>query len=373
MKKFGLILAGVLALTATVGLTACGGGGSDDPAIHSITYTENDNYRVIDLSSTGQTGSNILFDVESESVFYEIGEVSYNGTAITKGSLGYQFTMPDEDVSIEIELTPVTEYDDPDDYLSWDSSVIDEISVASEEDKGYEYLDCEQKLSLAFDMAKFGQNNNNIDREEILSSNQNVIPDEALSFDPLLDSDIHGSSGSNKILGGSLVVDLKQINPGTTTIYLYLDFNNAGSATLMRTFTVTEYGEIEVETVDVPFKVINESKFDSDDDLANITIRIVDTDYIYGSTAPESQSFTLDELTNGEGTFKYVDGHTYSISASHGADWDGEHYGTVTALSVNDWFGQGSTVTGFNQISGGVLTLVTIPTSTNPVQITIDD
>ena len=118
MKKFGLILAGVLALTATVGLTACGGGGSDDPAIHSITYTENDNYRVIDLSNAGQTGSNILFDVESESVFYEIGEVSYNGTAITKGSLGYQFTMPDEDVSIEIELTPVTEYDDPDDYLS---------------------------------------------------------------------------------------------------------------------------------------------------------------------------------------------------------------------------------------------------------------
>ena len=373
MKKFGLILAGVLALTATVGLTACGGGGSDDPAIHSITYTENDNYRVIDLSNTGQTGSNILFDVESESVFYEIGEVSYNGTAITKGSLGYQFTMPDEDVSIEIELTPVTEYDDPDDYLSWDSSVIDEISVASEEDKGYEYLDCEQNLSLVFDIAKFGQNNNNIDREEILSSNQNVIPDEALSFDPLLDSDIHGSSGSNKILGGSLVVDLKQINPGTTTIYLYLDFNNAGSATLMRTFTVTEYGEIEVETVDVPFKVINESKFDSDDDLANITIRIVDTDYIYGSTAPESQSFTLDELTNGEGTFKYVDGHTYSISASHGADWDGEHYGTVTALPVNDWTGQGSTVTGFNRISGGVLTLVTIPTSTNPVQITIDD
>ncbi len=367
MKKFGLILAGVLALTATVGLTACGGGGSDDPAIHSITYTENDNYRVIDLSNTGQTGSNILFDVESESVFYEIGEVSYNGTAITKGSLGYQFTMPDEDVSIEIELTPVTEYDDPDDYLSWSSTVIDEISVASEEDKGYEYLDCEQNLSLVFDMAKFGSYNSNVDRKEILSSNQEVIPDSALDFEPI------EQSGISYIIGGNLVVDLKQINPGTTTIYLYLDFNNASSATLMRTFTVTEFGKIEVETVDVPFEVTNESKFDSDADLANITIRIEDTDYIYGSTAPEYQSFTLDELTNGEGTFKYVDGHTYSISASHGADWDGEHYGTVTALPVNDWTGQGSTVTGFNRISGGVLTLATIPTSTNPVQITIDD
>ncbi len=366
MKKFGFILAGVLALTATVGLTACGGNGSDDPAMHSITYTENDNYRVIDLSSTGQTGSNILFDVESESVFYEIGEVSYNGTAITKGSLGYQFTMPDEDVSIEIELTPVTEYDDPDDYLSWDSSVIDEISVASEEDKGYEYLDCEQKLSLAFDMAKFGSYNSNVDRKEILSSNQEVIPDSALDFEPI------EQSGISYIIGGNLVVDLKQINPGTATIYLYLDFNNAGSATLMRTFTVTEYGEIEVETVDVPFKVINESKFDSTDDLANISIRIVDTDYIYGSTAPESQSFTLDELTNGEGTFKYVDGHTYSISASH-AIWNEEtgRYENPTSLSINDWLGQGTTITGFNQIIDGKLTLVSLPTEA--IKITLND
>ena len=97
--------------------------------------------------------------------------------------------------------------------------------------------------------------------------------------------------------------------------------------------------------------------------MANITIRIVDTDYIYGSTAPESQSFTLDELTNGEGTFKYVDGHTYSISASH-AIWNEEtgRYENPTSLSINDWLGQGTTITGFNQIIDGKLTLVSLPT-----------
>ena len=366
------ILAGVLALTATIGLTACGGG-SDDPAMHSITYTENDNYRVIDLSAEGQTGSDILFDVVSESVFYEIGEVSYNGTPITKGSLGYKFTMPDEDVLIEIDLTPVTEYDDPDDYLSWGSNVIDEISVASEEDMGYTSLECTQKLPLVFDMAEFGSNNNVVETDDVLSSNQDVIPDEALSFDPFLASEID-SMAANTVLGGDIVVDLKQINPGTTTIYLHLDFNNASDATLMRTFTVTEYGEIEVETVDLAFEVINESKFDDPDDWANITIRIEDNDYIYGGTAPESQSFTLSELVNSEGTFEYVDGHAYSISASY-AVWIEEEGrydpATMATLSINDYVGEGSSSIGFNQILNGELTLVSLPTEA--IEITLND
>ncbi len=369
MKKFGLILAGVLALTATVGLTACGGGGSDDPAMHSITYTENDNYRVIDLSAQGQTGSEILFDVVSESVFYEIGEVSYNGTPVTKGSLGYKFTMPDTDVSIEIDLMPVTEYDDPDDYLSWDSSVIDEISVASEEDKGYSW-DCTQKLPLSFNMTKFGSSNTQV-ITEFDSSDESVIPVDALSFDPLLDSDIHGSSGSNVILGGNIVVDLKKINPGTASIYFRFDSNNSSEAELIRTFTVIEYGEIEVETWDVAFSVDNNTGFD---DLENIQITFNDNNYVYGSAAPKSQTFTLSELTDLKGTLVFAVGHTYSISASY-AVWIEEEGrydpATMATLSINDYVIEGSSISGFNQISNGELTLISRPTKT--VEITLND
>lgn len=353
-----------MALAVTAGLSACGGRSSGDPAIHSITCAENENYRVIDLAEQGQTGSDILFDVESESVFYEIGEVSFNGTPITKGSLGYKFTMPDADVTIEIDLTPVTEYDDPDDYLSWGSNALDQISVASEEDKGYESLECTQEIPLSFDMNKFGWNNNTLDRKEILSSNQEVIPDEALSFDPLLASEITPGA-MNVVRGGSLVVDLKQINPGTATIYFYLDYNNSSSATLMRTFTVTEYGGIEVETQDVAFTVDNRTSFD---DLENIQISFHDNAYIYGGTAPASQSFTLDELTSGEGTFKYAEGHSYTIRARH-ATYNEEtgYYENVTEFDIDDWVGSGSATTGFNQIIDKVLTLVSLPTK--PVEI----
>ena len=360
MKKFVLGILAVVSMAAmSLGLVACEGG-ADDPAIHNITYTENENYRVIDLSAEGQTGSDILFDVVSESVFYEIGEVSYNGTPITKGSLGYKFTMPDEDVSIEVGLTPVTEYDDPDDYLSWDSSVIDEISAA--EDKTVTW-DVTQEIPLSFDMAEFGSYNSNVDRQEILSSNQEVIPDSALSFEPIEQSNI------SYIIGGNLVVDLKQINPGTATIYLYLDFNNASSATLMRTFTVTEYGEIEVETWDVAFTVDNNTDFN---DLANIQISFYDNDYIYGGTVPQSQTFTLDELESGAATLVYVVGHSYEVSASH-AVWNEEtgHYEDVTSLDIGDWTGSGSLTAGFNQIIDGELTLVSLPTSAIVITLSV--
>ncbi len=357
MKKFSLILAGALALAVTAGLSACGGRSSGDPAIHSITCAENENYRVIDLAEQGQTGSDILFDVESESVFYEIGEVSFNGTPITKGSLGYKFTMPDADVTIEIDLTPVTEYDDPDDYLSWGSGVLDCISVA--EDKTVSW-DVTQAIPLSFDMAEFGSYNTEID-DEFQSSNEEVIPVAALSFDAIT------GSNDNLIRGGNIVVDLKQINPGTVSIYFRFDSNNASEAELIRTFTVTEYGSIEVETWDVSFAVDNQTGFD---DLANVQISFTDSNYIYGGTAPQSQTFTLDKLANGEGTFKYAVGHSYMISASH-ATYNEEtgHYENVTAFDIDAWRGEGhgSSDADFNRIEGGVLTLVSQPTK--PVKI----
>lgn len=372
MKKTSIILTSLVCITTVFGLASCNDGGGGDPAIYNITYEENDNYRVIDFDSQGQEGSNILFDVESTSVFYEIGEVTYNGTPISRGALGYQFIMPGEDVVIKIELEPITEYDDPNDYLSWNSSVIDEISMASEEDKGYEYLDCVQNLTLDFDMAEFGSYNSvDENNTEVLSSNQDVIPNSAISFDPIKESDLIGSSGSNVVRGGSIRVDLKQINPGTATIYAHLSFNNADDATLMRTFTVTEYGKVEVETWNVPYTVINETSYD---DLENIQISITDQDYVYGSNAPQYQGCSLDELVDGKGTLVFAVGHSYSVRANY-AVWNEEDqkYETTVALDVYDWTGRGSSTSGFNQIKNGILTLVSLPTDTNPIQITIDN
>ena len=215
--------------------------------------------------------------------------------------------MPSEDVVIEIELVPITSYDDPDDYLSWDETVIDEISVLSEEDKQYTALDFNQKLKLNIDITKFWNSNNLLDREEFESSNEDVIPDDALKFEPI-------KTSMGYIHGGSIVVDLKKVNPGTATIYFYMDGNNGRGAGLMRTFTVKPYGEVEVDTIDIPFEVSNDT---SVNDIENMHINITDKEHIYGSNEEEIQSYTLSELNKMEGTFKYIEGHSYLITAMH--------------------------------------------------------
>lgn len=48
-------------------------------------------------------------------------------------------------------------------------------------------------------------------------------------------------------------------------------------------------------------------------------------------------------------------------------------YETTVALDVYDWTGRGSSTSGFNQIKNGILTLASLPTDTNPIQITIDN
>lgn len=362
MKKLSFIFASIVPILGALALTACDDGEPSTPTTYDISYTEDDRYTVSELETEAEEGDLVNFKVESNSVFYEIDKVSFNGTTITEDEFGYSFTMPAEDVTITIDLTPITEYDDPDDYLSWDDSVLDEISTASDSDKEVSW-DVEQTLALDFDMAKFGSYNTEIDAE-FLSSNEGVIPASALSFEAVT------GNMDNLIKGGNIIVDLKQINPGTASIYFSFDSNNASEAHLIRTFTVTEYGKIELDTIEPTFEVENNTKYD---DVENITISFTDLNYVYGSNAPEYKSVTLEKVldANYQFTITYALGHSYQISANYSV-WNEEEgkYDEVVSLDVLDW-ATGSSVTGFNQIKDGVLTLVSLPTS--PIKITLDD
>lgn len=94
--------------------------------------------------------------------------------------------------------------------------------------------------------------------ERLVSENQNVIPDSALSMKIVKNSDIVGSSGSNEIEQIKIVIDRKAINPGETKIKLVVKPNNGSSSvtkltTICVNVKVYAYGEIPIDTYNLDF------------------------------------------------------------------------------------------------------------------------
>ena len=93
---------------------------------------------------------------------------------------------------------------------------------------------------------------------KLVSENQDVIPDSALTMKFVKNSDIVGASGSNEIEQIKIVIDRKAINPGETKIKLVVKPNN-GSSSVMKLTTICvnvkvyAYGEIPINTYNLDF------------------------------------------------------------------------------------------------------------------------
>lgn len=93
---------------------------------------------------------------------------------------------------------------------------------------------------------------------KLVSENQDVIPDSALTMKFVKNSDIVGSSGSNEIEQIKIVIDRKAINPGETKIKLVVKPNNGSSSVIKLTticvnVKVYTYGEIPIDTYNLDF------------------------------------------------------------------------------------------------------------------------
>lgn len=348
MKK---IILSSLALISCFSLMACQGkpSSSASAATYSISYDANAAYTVTGLESSYSAGDTVTFNVESNSVFYTIGDVYAGQTKLDEGTTGYTFTMPSNDVNLSIELVEVGEYDDLSDHLSWAKSIPSTISTASETDKDSSFP-VTQDLGFIFDGISSANYITSI-KSTIEVSNESVIPSDAISFKTIT------ASSSNVIVGGKLVVDLRKVSPGETYIYVNLDPNNSSLGTLIKKFTVVEYGTIPVETMNVTFHFENNSKFSN-----NVFLNLTDMQYIYGNevTLTPTATIYLDDIKENTYTFKYIVGHTYRVSCAYAVyNEETGYYEDMTDLSLDEWVGSGSTSTGLNQFTDGILSLIT--------------
>ena len=222
-----LLMFGLLVPMAAV-LVACGGG-NGEPAIdntpHTVTASESDFYDIGSYTRSATAGINAHVEVTPEFDAVKIEKVYYNGQECTKSETEpdtYEFVMPNEDVTITVDLSFIDNTSD--NFLEWDKNNEDtfEVFIETEDDSYFPQWD-DGKLSANF--LDDGLYNHD---EQVFSLNQDVVPDEALTVAPVY------KSMSNLAIGFTVKINRSLIHAGTAQIVLLVDDGRVfGEASLL--------------------------------------------------------------------------------------------------------------------------------------------
>ena len=247
MKKlfFG-ILATASLLALSLGLIACGDGAdpSDDKGTrYSIQApAASDVFGIGGLPDGAYEGDTVTFtvtlaDAENGVIFGVCVDPSVGSEyELTAENGSYSFTMPDCPVKITVDARAFQTVTS-DGRLTFDENNPTTISIGGGNDmtwggpNGTELIDI-WRFGLSFD---WGNTANFSSRSYIVSSDQNVIPAEAISdFE-------EGDEHYGMISDTSFYIDPAKIRPGTTWLEIYLKSNETSSdGTLSVKITVTE-------------------------------------------------------------------------------------------------------------------------------------
>ncbi len=204
--------------------------------------------------------------------------------------------------------------DDNDDKDDLDEAVIDEFEIITEdnglslEKDTFEFTNAKEgDTYLSYEITAYTDNTwsrvTGLRDEEtkIVSENQSVIPDSALSISIVDNSDLVGSSGSNEIEQIKIEIDRSLINPGSTKVKLNVHPLNGSSSvakltTLCFNAVVHEYGTIAIETYNLDFTL----------DLSGLDEIIADVNN------PESATFTISDM-DGETFYGYNYDSLYQV------------------------------------------------------------
>lgn len=330
MFKKSFLLLNLFPLMCTFSLFSCGANETSD-IYYQISYEKSSLYSILNLPDKAKEGEDIYFDVESNSVFYTVGNVSVNDENINKTQYGYLFEMPAENVEIKVTMDVVDEYDDPNDHLSWGSTVNGLIPTFES------YGQSTYRLNLVFNGISSGNWITSIETT-IYSLNEDVIPNDAITFSKIK------ASTSTAIIGGYLLIDLTKVHAGETMIYLNLKPNNSSLGTLIKKFEVVEGST--TQTMDVTFEFENLSSYASENIFFNFR----------NTSNDKLTTINLSDLTTNETNFIYEINYEYYVSVGY-ATWNEEEgkYENMTSLHLNEWVG--------TNVNGAINTLKTSSTS----------
>ena len=163
---------------------------------------------------------------------------------------------------------------------------------------------------------------------ELSSSDQNIIPNDALSYDTVTNMDLVGSRGDNHIQQIEIMLDTSKVSKGSA--YVTMGFASSNNSLhkfeLCAELTVVEQGEYEVETMSETLEI--DVRRSDASDCTDFSIMFWDEDYIEGAYVNgEACEYSFEINLKAEDgivsvTFDYIVGHRYSITLTSGAEYD---------------------------------------------------
>ena len=224
------VLCLVVALTAL--LVACtpkdrggegggtgGGSGTSDGTVYTVNAPEEFLYDFGWKTTSATAGSDAYvevkpaFDAVVIDKVYANDELCVNAGPAEDGGTRFEFVMPAEDVDITVELS----YTDTerDGRINWAEGMETAISAGAGTATLTAEIDWPWTTSIKV--------------PALLSTEKSVIPNDALSYEPVTNQDLVGSSGSNSIVQVRVEIDLGKVSPGETQIVLGLESGNSSS------------------------------------------------------------------------------------------------------------------------------------------------
>ncbi len=318
MKKRLSILLILAICLCTLGfvLSACGGGEeTQQPQTYSITAQSGSGYSV-NVQETAEEGETIevLVTVSAEDTTIE--NVKANGEDCTLVSEGkYSFVMPAEDVTITVSTHTYTEVTSDGMLTLADGAMTTIAKDAQYPDDIWSEHTWKLRVGIQANwMTALSQSS------KITSSDQSVIPDDAITTDLLTSYDMGGSN--NSVVAADICIDTSRVSVGSTWLTIYLKSANTSSdGELVLKITVVEYGDIQVVTEEKTV-IVDVTELGAADGDA-YTMHFYDLGYVDGGTAQEYFDVTA-QVADGKVSFAfdYAVGHKYSITMCPGETYD---------------------------------------------------
>lgn len=286
------------------------------PTTYNITSPTSADYTVESDKEVAEFGQEVTLIVTLLNDELVIEDVLENGISCEENYNGtFSFTMPAENVTVTVQTSRLQEVHSTEFVWLDDGNL---YTITEDGDGTFDGNTRDINITFA---EKQGMT---IINEAITSSNQNVIPDTAINFEPITDININGSSGSSEILKGVIEINPFEIHAGTT--YLTMEFVNGnysyGSSnrgTLIVKITVVPYGELTLETVreELVIDLFSELQYQTGDTFC---LRIGDSDHVDGSSNPSYVDYvlTMESIRELSVEFDYILGHSYWIRLVEG-------------------------------------------------------